>query len=78
MNPQPNFVTFGPTLAAFAFGDDFIFLEELLCGLGEALFRKQNFGVVLAAHFEITVLGKLTRQRKAFPLRRCAPLLAAD
>ena len=68
----------GPSLAPLALGDDFIFLEELLSGLGEALFRKQDPGVILAAQFEIPDLGKLGRQRQALPLRRRAPLLAAD
>ena len=68
----------GPTLAALTFGDDFIFLEELLGGLSKALLRKENPRVILATLSEIPVLGKLGRKCQTFPLRRSPPLLAAD
>ena len=78
VNPQPNFVTLGPTLAAFAFGDDFVFRDELFSRLSKALFREQSPSAILAAQSKLPVFGKLGGKRETFSLRGSTPLLATN
>src|SRR5260221_1488299 len=75
---QADAVAVDPAGASLAFGDDLVFLEELVGDLPEDLFRFEEAGAVLAAQLEIPILGDLLGEGEAFLLGACAALLAAD
>ncbi len=78
LTAQPDGVAFDPALAALAFGDDTVFLNELVGGLLEGLLGFQDAGAVLAAQGQIPVLSNLPRQREAIGLGAGALLLSTD
>ncbi len=78
MNPQPDLTAVGPRLAALTFGDNFILARKLNRSLCKAHSGEQGADFVLAAKFEILVLGKLGRQRNTFAFCRSPSLLAAN
>jgi hypothetical protein len=78
MDPKPDFMAFGPALAALTFGDDFIFLEKPLGDLRKCLLRQQQPCAALAAQLKIPVPGNLLGERQAFLFGGASSLLAFD
>src|SRR5262249_52879371 len=73
---EPDLVSLDPAWAALALGDDLIFPEELVRGLGERHFGfLQKPGAVLAAQDWIPVLAEFLRERSG---GRCTTPVEVD
>ena len=78
VHAQPDGVAFGPLLAALTFGDDAIFLEELIGSLPEGGAGVENTGTQLAVQGQIPFLGSLGGCLARLLLGAELALLAAD
>ena len=76
MEANSDTVTLNPADATLSLGDNLVFLQELLRRLPEGLLRFQQAGAVLAAQFQIPVLGDLLGEGDVFFLGGRAVLLA--
>ncbi len=78
MEAKADFVAFDPPGAALPFGDDLVFLEELIGRLIEVFLGAEEAGAVFAAQPKIPVLGDLLGEGEAFLFGAGAALFAAD
>lgn len=77
VDAKPDFVAFGPTLAALSLSYDLVLLKEPLGRLREGFLRKEDASPVFTPKFKVLVLGDLLCQGQAFLLRARTALLTA-
>ena len=75
---QPDAMALDPTRTSLAFGDDPVFLEELIRRLAERLFRDEEASAVFPAQSKIPVFCHLFCEGETLLLGARSALFAAD